>query len=198
MLKAHFFSKKFASFFIGSTFLNKKLMFLNSNDRYKQEEGVGDSRVTSKFNQWAIYENGLPKDIQEKREESEAVKNIKLIFKYISLPINHLLSIMTLHSQSRILRCEVPINKKPYLGCSIRGSDQGMQIILIKSESPAEKALLKVKDIILEINGTPINSINDYNAAVGPLADKKALKIMRTEEGKDTILEVEVEFIYLE
>lgn len=98
--------------------------------------------------------------------------------------------------------CDIPINKKPYLGCSIRLSEdnqyQGMKILLVKSDSPAEKSGLRVKDIILEIDGKPITSINDYNAAIGSLANKKMLKISRIENGKPVIIQIAVEFIFTE
>ena len=97
------------------------------------------------------------------------------------------------------MHCEVLPNKKVFLGCSIRANDEeplGMKVVMIKSDSPADKAKLKVKDIILEIDGKPVKSINDYNAAVGMNDGKKTLRVYRKEE--DICLEVEVDFIYSE
>ena len=78
------------------------------------------------------------------------------------------------------LNCEDEIIKenKPYLGCSIRlKPNEGMQIVLIKSDSPAERAGLKVKDIILEIEAKPLKSINEFFAAVGREKGRKRIKV---------------------
>jgi C-terminal processing protease CtpA/Prc len=86
---------------------------------------------------------------------------------------------------------------KPYLGCSLRSKDDGMQIVMVKSDSPAEKGGLQAKDIILEIDGMKVSSINEYNAAVGSEANMKKLKIIRTLDNRETILYVEVHFVNL-
>lgn len=65
----------------------------------------------------------------------------------------------------------------PYLGCSIRSKGDGMQIIMIKSGSPAEKSGLKVKDIITEIEGKAVSSINEYYAAIGMNKGPKKVKV---------------------
>lgn len=65
----------------------------------------------------------------------------------------------------------------PYLGCSIRSKGDGMQIIMIKSGSPAEKSGLKVKDVITEIDGKSVSSINEYYAAIGMNKGSKKVKV---------------------
>ncbi len=97
--------------------------------------------------------------------------------------------------------CDIPKLKKPYLGCSIRANEdgvQGMKILLIKSDSPAERAGLKPKDIILEINGKPVRNINEYNAAVGSEPGIKKMKIFRSDGEKETTSEIDVNFIISE
>jgi C-terminal processing protease CtpA/Prc len=63
--------------------------------------------------------------------------------------------------------------KKLYLGCSIRYNEElrGMRIINIKTDSPAERSGLKVNDVILEIDGKEILSINDYKIAINSNKD---------------------------
>ena len=58
--------------------------------------------------------------------------------------------------------------ERPYLGCSLRSMmDQtGMMVLLVNTESPAWQAEMKVGDILLEIDGTIINKIQDFYAAV--------------------------------
>jgi S1-C subfamily serine protease len=99
------------------------------------------------------------------------------------------------------MKCEIARPNKPYLGAQIRkieGGHQGMMIVMIKSDSPAEKAKLRVKDIILEINGMKIHDHHDYFAAIGSIADKKRMKILRREKEKEEIIEINVEYIYNE
>ena len=52
----------------------------------------------------------------------------------------------------------------PYLGCSIRSmNDQpGMEVILVNTESPAWKSGFKLGDVILEIDSSPVNNIEEY------------------------------------
>jgi len=74
---------------------------------------------------------------------------------------------------------------RPYIGCSIRSVEDrpGMLILIVNSESPAAKSKLKSGDIILEINGKPVNNIKEYNAAVG--SEKGiALHILIEREGE--------------
>ncbi len=54
--------------------------------------------------------------------------------------------------------------ERPYLGCSLRSmiDKEGMMILLVNTESPAWHAGLKVRDIIIEIDGVKVNCINDY------------------------------------
>ena len=49
----------------------------------------------------------------------------------------------------------------PYLGCSIRSLNdtEGMEIVLVNTESPAWHAGIKHGDIILEINSQKVNKI---------------------------------------
>lgn len=48
---------------------------------------------------------------------------------------------------------------RPYLGCSLRSmmDSPGMMVILVNTESPAWHGEMKVGDVLLEIEGRPIN-----------------------------------------
>jgi len=99
--------------------------------------------------------------------------------------------------------CDIPKKKKPYLGCSIRAKDDyGMKIIMIKSDSPAEKANLKLGDVIISINDNYVNSIKDFYVAVGSTDGVKKIKIRRFKDQKNehdySEMIVEVNFILLE
>jgi len=106
--------------------------------------------------------------------------------------------------KGNIAYCEtaaIPENKSdfklPYLGCSIRNTDYGvgMSVIMVKSDSPAEKAGIKIKDVILEIDGKPINTIHDYNGAVGYEPGKKKIIVLRKQGDDEKRIEVIAEFV---
>lgn len=88
--------------------------------------------------------------------------------------------------------------KRPYLGCSIRKKDEGMQIVMIKSGSPAELKGLLVRDIILEIDGQKITSINEYYSAIGLEKGEKSIKLKKSinqETNEYEVVEVKIEFL---
>jgi C-terminal processing protease CtpA/Prc len=89
-----------------------------------------------------------------------------------------------------------PEFSRPYFGCSIRATENGigMQVLLVKSDSPAELFGIRVKDVIIEIEGKPINTIHDYNGAVGSVTGKKKVKIIRKVDNQEKVLEFVVEF----
>ena len=98
--------------------------------------------------------------------------------------------------KNNTLKCSSDL-ARPYFGASIRSTENGvgMLVVMIKSDSPAEIAKLKIKDVILEIEGKPINNIHDYNGAVGSEEGIKRVKIMRKVENQEKILEIKVHFI---
>ena len=76
-------------------------------------------------------------------------------------------------------------DKKPYLGVSIRAlvDREGMVVMLVNSDSPASKAGLKNGDILLRVDGKPVNSIHDYYAAIGANASlEKTITVSREGE----------------
>ena len=63
---------------------------------------------------------------------------------------------------------------------------EGMLVLLVNTESPAWHAGLKVRDIIIEIDGVKVNNINDYFGAIAASSNKKKLvKIIRDGEIRD-------------
>jgi hypothetical protein len=136
--------------------------------------------------------------------KSNAYALFKNYFKSLNLNNGH----FQIFYNNKIARCHEVSNsissnddiiqpRKPYIGLSIRPlkPEKGMLIVLVKSDSPGEKAGLKSKDVILEINGHGVSTINEYNAAVGYEIGKKILKILRNEHGEEKIYEIEVDYI---
>lgn len=88
----------------------------------------------------------------------------------------------------------IPPIKRPNLGCSIRKKDDGMQVIMIKTGSPAELAGIKITDIILKINDHEIKSIEDYYFAIGIEKGQKKIKLKRHVTSTNANSEVKHEF----
>ena len=66
---------------------------------------------------------------------------------------------------------------------------KGMMVLLVNTESPCWQAEMKVGDILLEIDGKPINMINDlYGAIAGAHGRTLAFKVNR--KGFETICHV--------
>jgi CRISPR/Cas system-associated exonuclease Cas4 (RecB family) len=203
-LKSHLLTKKFFTFLIGSTYLTCKVGHYNfidhkelKNKKFNIPNKEFDSNLHEKSDASEIKKNEKNKNIPNYSLYS--IDNFKFLVKNMYFSFSNLFYYLVLFSRSPIAYCDIPKNRKPYLGCSIRSNDeepQGMKVVMIKSDSPAEKAGLKVKDIILEIDGKKIRSINEYNAAIGPDVGMKKLKIFRIEGDKEIILEIDVEFIY--
>ena len=89
--------------------------------------------------------------------------------------------------------------KKPYLGCSIRFNAEfnGMRIINVKSDSPADKAGIKVNEVIVEIEGKRILSINDYLAAISSEGGEKTFRILKiNDQGERTVETIKIDLAY--
>lgn len=203
-LKGHLLTKKFFTFLIGSTFLSTKIKSYHFRDHFVNKKD--NSEVEIKHLKEITYNTNMtiPEyiyDYNERKHENMFPKNnLRFLIKNICLSVKNIFYFLALFGRTPIAYCEIPKFKKPYLGCSIRANEdgKGMKIVMIKSDSPAEKAGLKVKDIIKEIDSKPVRTINEYNAAVGSEANKKQLKILRMEGEKENVFEVYVDFIYSE
>ena len=66
----------------------------------------------------------------------------------------------------------------------------GMIILLVNTESPAWHAGLKVGDVLLEIDGHPINNITDYYCAMAAPSKNNTRIFKVTRSGDERIFEV--------
>lgn len=57
--------------------------------------------------------------------------------------------------------------QRPYIGLSFVNNDPGLVVVKIQSGSPAEKAGLKVGDVVLTANGRNVNSNEDILTVIG-------------------------------
>jgi len=62
----------------------------------------------------------------------------------------------------------------------------GMLVMMVNTDSPAWHAGLKVRDILIEIDGDKINNINDYYAAIAKSQSKvKKFKVIRNGDERE-------------
>lgn len=63
--------------------------------------------------------------------------------------------------RSQVAYADAAGDSRPYLGCSLRSMNDspGMMVLLVNTDSPAWLAEMKVADILMEIEGVPINKI---------------------------------------
>jgi hypothetical protein len=91
---------------------------------------------------------------------------------------------------------ENALSQPPILGCQLKSNSQfrGMTIVLIKEDSHAEKADLRVNDTILKINEISINNIDEYKNAIMTGGKVKNFKISRIINNNRMELELKIEF----
>lgn len=98
--------------------------------------------------------------------------------------LNIIISPFRLLTPQKLAWCDPVIEeaKRVYIGLSVRSMmDQpGMMVLLVNTESPAWHADMKVGDILLEIDGKPINKIGDLHGAIAGAHGKTlAFKVNR-------------------
>jgi S1-C subfamily serine protease len=75
---------------------------------------------------------------------------------------------------------------RPFMGIQykLNSDGKGMLIMEVQGDSPAEKAGLKAKDVILKINGTEPTSLQEFREIIGLLkvGDTVTLEIRRDDK----------------
>ena len=77
---------------------------------------------------------------------------------------------------------EAEASQRVYLGLSVRSmlDRPGMLVLLVNTESPAWAGDMKVGDVLLEIDGRPINMVEDLFAATADAhGQTSTFKVMR-------------------
>ncbi len=82
---------------------------------------------------------------------------------------------------------------RPYLGTIpeyANGATPGVKLTGVRDASPAQKAGLKAGDVIVELGGSPIKTVEDYlHALEGIMIDAETtIKIQR--DGKDETIKI--------
>ena len=81
---------------------------------------------------------------------------------------------------------------RPYLGVDTLTVDDGAIVRAVVAGGPAETAGIVPGDVIIEIDGTPIETSEDVSAAVGAKAVGEAVRVRVEREGDEQTLEVEL------
>lgn len=139
-----------------------------------------------------------PRDTSDKINHEGLVATIKLVQAFveeISKTESHLLKFEKVEGSSRAKGGERSF--RIYLGTIPDYSQEGVQGVRISGvskNSPAEKAGIQSKDIIVEFNGKPIDSIHDYVFGLQAAEPKKevSIKVKRLNEIVDLKITPEV------
>ena len=184
MYRNIFFKKKFALYALGPVFWGRmmpsKYNALNFN--YMENDHLPEEKFLE-----------VPFEKPRYRYNYNQ-KDLNFLIKNMGMALSTFLFCMTIFKNKKA-KCQG--TSKPYLGCSLRSREDGMQVVMVKSDSPAEKAGIRAKDVILEIDGVKVTSINEYNAAIGSEANRKKVKILRVVDNREVILYVDVDFVNL-
>jgi serine protease Do len=89
---------------------------------------------------------------------------------------------------------QILLHKRPQLGVTIQDTEEGtgVKVLEMDDDSPASKSGLQKADIITEINGKKINSVNEAREALQDKNEKSmwSLKVLR--DGKIVNIEVKI------
>jgi S1-C subfamily serine protease len=77
--------------------------------------------------------------------------------------------------------------EKGFLGVQLKQTDAGIEVQSILPDSPADKAGLRMNDIILKMNGDDVGAMQNFVKSVGTKkpGDKIKLKIKRDDKEKE-------------
>ena len=94
--------------------------------------------------------------------------------------------------QPRMNGMEFSYNRRPRLGLEIQDLEEGkgVKILDVDEETPAAKAGLQKGDVISEVDGKPIGSVDDLKSKVKDLKEGESIKITYTRAGKTQNTEI--------
>ena len=75
---------------------------------------------------------------------------------------------------------------KANLGLGVQDSEQGVIVTEVEQGSPADRARVRPRDIILKINNKPIKNVADYNKVISSLKEEKYIDLL-VQRGNYTI-----------
>jgi serine protease Do len=83
-------------------------------------------------------------------------------------------------------------NRKPRLGIGIQdlAEGKGVKILDVEEDTPAAKAGLQKDDVIIDINGTAVNSVDELKSKVKDLKEGDSVKLSYQRAGKTQTAEI--------
>lgn len=85
-------------------------------------------------------------------------------------------------------------SRKPRLGIEIQDTEdsKGVKVIEVEDETPAQKAGIQENDIITNINGKAVNSVDEIKAALKELKEGDLIKASIIRSGKTQTLDIKI------
>jgi len=77
---------------------------------------------------------------------------------------------------------------RPRVGLRVKDVPGGAEVGMVHSGSPAEQAGVRVGDVIVELNGRPVSSAADLEAALATLTPEGTVAVQVRRNGKQTRL----------
>ena len=85
-----------------------------------------------------------------------------------------------------------PVKGSGYLGVGTEDSDDGLRIVKIGKDSPAEKEGLKVDDVILALNDQEVSDKSSLKAILAEMAEGDSLEVKVLREKEELVIKVEL------
>jgi serine protease Do len=168
-------------------FLTGAMAFLLAGTAFSQSDTASDNnkKIIRKERKVVVVDgdkvtiNGVPADQLDKKELDEIQ----------SFKIDN--GNMAMMAPGRKIMIHYT-NNKAFLGVQTQKDEKGARIIEVTKESAAEKAGLKVGDIITSVNETKIEDGNVLREAIGKFKPEEKVKIGIIRDGKSTAVVAEL------
>jgi S1-C subfamily serine protease len=85
-----------------------------------------------------------------------------------------------------------PAPGAPYMGVQLEEGDDACTVVEVRTGSPAEKAGLKVGDVLVSIAGQKITKLDEVSGLIGKKKAGEKVTVVVLRDKKETTLELEL------
>jgi serine protease Do len=166
-----------------------------------QKAGMHRGDIIIEFNGHPIHEmNELPRLVADTPPGSKATVKVlrKGKEKTLHLTIVELTEARQARAREEHKGEKTPLglevqNLTPNLAQQFRLRDhKGVVVVQVEPGSPASEGGLRAGDMILEVNGTVVSTVREYNAAIGKLKKETVARLLIKRMGRTLYLAVEI------